>query len=210
MHPLVRQPRAAYATVPPTESERLPTSRFSGLVRKLSKRYTTPRQIPIFLLYNVTETFGAGGEAVGAHGAFGRSMGIAPFIFATYSDPGSVRSFPTIADVMALTHEIAETFKDPFPVTGMKGSENVNITPPWGHVGVYRSGCSSYFEVGDPLVGVTFRVNSNGFTYHPQDLAFYSWFFRTKSIGTGGSYSFRGTFKTAQRRCKSLSPKPMT
>lgn len=177
---------------------------FSGLVRRLSKKYASSRQIPIFVNYNLTETFGSGGLAVGAHGAFARSPGIQPFIFAAYSDAGSVPSFPSIADVMALTHEIAELLNDPFPISNPVGSTTVNLTPPWGHIGVYRYGCSRYFEVGDPLVGVTFDVNQNGFTYHPQDLAFYSWFFRTKSIGTGGLYSFQGTFKTAARRCKSL------
>lgn len=175
---------------------------FSGLVRSLSKKYTTSRQIPIFLIYNIVEAFGSGGLAVGAHGAFARATGIQPFIFATYSDAGSVPLFPSIADVMALTHEIAETFNDPFPVTGLIGSNSANLTPPWGHIGVYRSGCSNYLEVGDPLVGVTFDLTQNGFTYHPQDLAFYSWFFRTKSIGTGGLYSFEGTFKTVQSACK--------
>lgn len=178
---------------------------FSGLVRRLSRKYANSRQIPIFVNYNLMETFGSGGIAVGAHGAFVRSPGIQPFIFAAYSDAGSVPSFPSIADVMALTHEIAETLNDPFPIRSPVGSTTVNLTPPWGHIGVYRYGCSRYFEVGDPLVGVTFNVHRNGFTYHPQDLAFYSWFFRTKSIGAGGLYSFRGTFKTAARRCKGLA-----
>jgi hypothetical protein len=177
---------------------------FSGLLRRLSKKYASSRQIPIFVNYNLMETFGSGGLAVGAHGAFALSSGIQPFIFAAYSDAGSVPSFPSIADVMALTHEIAELLNDPFPISHPIGSTTVNLTPPWGHIGVYRYGCSSYFEVGDPLVGVTFDVNLNGFTYHPQDLAFYSWFFRTKSIGTGGLYSFQGTFKTVARRCKGL------
>ena len=174
---------------------------FSGLVRNLSKKYTTVRQIPIFLTYNLIETFGLGGVAIGAHSAFARSGGVQPFIFATYSDPGFLPSFPSIADIMALTHEIGETFNDPFPITG-SGSTSVNLSPPWGHIGVYSSGCSRYLEVGDPLVGVTFEAKLNGFTYHPQDLAFYSWFFRTKSIGTGGLYSFKGNFRTAQAACK--------
>ncbi len=40
-----------------------------------------------------------------------------------------------------------------------------------------------------------------GFTYHPQELAFFSWFFRTRSIGTGGKYSFKGTLTSTQRLC---------
>lgn len=177
---------------------------FSGLVRSLSEKYTTARQIPIFLLYNVLETFGSGGLAVGAHGAFTRTTGVQPFIFASYSDARSVPYFPSIADVMALMHEIAEVFNDPFPIRAAIGSPSANFTPAWGHVGVYASGCSRYFEVGDPLVGVTYNLKLNGFTYHPQDLAFYSWFFRTQAIGTGGLYSFHGTFKTFQPRCKAL------
>lgn len=38
----------------------------------------------------------------------------------------------------------------------------------------------------------------NGFTYHVQDLAFFSWFYRqSPSIGLGGVYSLFGTFKTS-------------
>jgi hypothetical protein len=38
-------------------------------------------------------------------------------------------------------------------------------------------------------------VGSNGFGYHLQELAFFSWFFRTPSIGAGACafYSDNGT-----------------
>jgi hypothetical protein len=36
----------------------------------------------------------------------------------------------------------------------------------------------------------------NGVTYHLQELAFYSWFFGTPSIGVGSVFSNNGTFAT--------------
>jgi hypothetical protein len=34
-----------------------------------------------------------------------------------------------------------------------------------------------------------------------QDLAFYDWFYRTQSHGTGGKFSFFGTFTGTQGTC---------
>jgi hypothetical protein len=36
----------------------------------------------------------------------------------------------------------------------------------------------------------------NGFTYHWQELAFFSWFFGAPSIGVNGWFSDNGTFMT--------------
>jgi hypothetical protein len=64
-------------------------------------------------------------------------------------------------------------------------------------------GCANYLEVGDPLSQSDYALKDGGFTYHPQELAFFSWFFRTKpSWGTGGKYSFKGTFTTTQPLCQ--------
>jgi len=50
-------------------------------------------------------------------------------------------------------------------------------------------------EVGDPLTGTNFKMKHGSFTYHPQELAFFSWFYRTRSVATEGKYSFEGTDK---------------
>jgi hypothetical protein len=56
--------------------------------------------------------------------------------------------------------------------------------------------------VGDPLSGKTFKDALGGFTYHPQELAFFSWFYhQTPSLGVNGWYSDQGTFKKFAASC---------
>jgi hypothetical protein len=89
-------------------------------------------------------------------------------------------------DTGILSHEVDEWMDDPF---------GDNPVPAWGHVG-QQSGCQNNLEVGDPLTGTEFPAvtMSNGFTYHLQELAFFSWFFGAPSIGVNGWYSDNGTF----------------
>ena len=76
-----------------------------------------------------------------------------------------------------------------------------NPTAPWGHIGQV-SGCQNNLEVGDPLSGTVFKVPFNGFNYHLQELAFFSWFFRqSPSIGINGWFSNGGTFTTPAKAC---------
>jgi len=85
-----------------------------------------------------------------------------------------------------MSHEVAEWMNDPF---------DNNPTPPWGHTGQV-SGCQDNLEVGDPLSGTEAPpiVMSNGFTYHLQELAFFSWFFNSHSVGIHHWFSNNGTF----------------
>jgi hypothetical protein len=65
-----------------------------------------------------------------------------------------------------------------------------NATPAWGKVGQVV-GCQGNLEVGDPLSGTLYP----SYTYHLQELAFFSWFFRQPSpFGAGGPFSNNGTF----------------
>ena len=54
----------------------------------------------------------------------------------------------------------------------------------------------SNLEVGDPLSGSEAPriVMPNGFTYHLQELAFFSWFYQARSLGVHGWFSDNGTF----------------
>ena len=91
-----------------------------------------------------------------------------------------------------MSHEVGEWQNDP---------DTINPTPAWGHIGQV-SGCQSNLEVGDPLSGTTFNDALGGFTYHPQELAFFSWFYHQKpSLGVNGWYSDQGTFKTFAKAC---------
>jgi hypothetical protein len=94
------------------------------------------------------------------------------------------------ADVTALSHEIAETFNDPFVV-----SDGVhNLTPWWLSP---NGNCQNDLEVGDVIEGLpdaTFPVTINGFTYHPQNEALLQWFqFQIPSDALAGSYSYPNT-----------------
>jgi hypothetical protein len=99
-------------------------------------------------------------------------------------------------DVSTLAHEMGEAVDDPL---------GNNPTPIWGNIGQVQNGtnnaCQNNFEVGDPLSpgfpGSPPQVTvlgGNGFLYHLQDLAFFSWFYGTPSIGSGGKFSAFGNF----------------
>jgi hypothetical protein len=90
-------------------------------------------------------------------------------------------------DISALSHEVGEWLDDP---------ATTNVAPSWGHIGQV-SGCQADVEVGDPLTGTAAPVVAlNGFNYHLQELAFFSWFFRqSPSLGAGSVYSSNSTFK---------------
>jgi len=156
-----------------------------GLINQFAKT----NQLPIVAAYNVVETSG-GCCIIGYHNAYGRAGGTQTYATGAYTDAGIFRS-AGIADIHAWTHELGEWANDPFINNG---------TPAWGHVGQV-SGCQNNFEVGDPLTGTPFHIWFRGFHYHPQELAFFSWFFRTPSIGTDHLYSYKGTFQAAQGAC---------
>ncbi len=101
-------------------------------------------------------------------------------------------AFSGSGDISALSHEVGEWMDDP---------NGVNPTKPWGNIGQV-SGCQNNLEVGDPLSGTVFSDTLNGKTYHPQELAFYSWFFhQSPSQGINGWYSDGGSFTTAAAPC---------
>ena len=145
---------------------------------------------PIFLLYNAVMSDGdptnlANCCILGYHGT-GNSDSTA-----TYSpmDFDSTGLFGVSGlDIATATHEVAESMDDPF---------GNNPTPPWGHTGQV-AGCQGNLENGDPLSGTEAPriVMPNGFTYHLQELAFFSWFYSARSIGVNGWFSDNGTFLT--------------
>jgi hypothetical protein len=146
-----------------------------------------PTVLPQALFYNVFLTSG-GCCILGYHSAFGSPA--QTYSVASYSDPG-IFSVP-IEDVHALSHEVGEWMDDPLVN---------NATPPW--TGGQAAGtCQANLEVGDPLTGTAFPVTLTGKTYHPQEMVFFSWFFRQKpSIGVNKWYSFNKTLTTAPPIC---------
>jgi hypothetical protein len=151
-------------------------------------------QFPFFVTYNAVMSEGPANNTayccvLGYHNALGspgQTYGIAEF------EGRDQTVFSGVSDVAAASHEVNEWINDP--------SGN-NPTPAWGNVGQV-SGCQSNFEVGDPLSGTLMpTVSANGFNYHLQELAFYSWFYGGTSLGAGGKYSSNGTFQGAAKLC---------
>jgi hypothetical protein len=107
---------------------------------------------------------------------------------------GSGAVFTGVSDTAVLAHEIGEWANNP------SGLNSVN--PTWGGIGQVVT-CQNNFEVGDPLSGTEApAISFNGFTYHFQELAFFSWFYRdSPSQGAGGVYSSNGTFKGFAKAC---------
>jgi hypothetical protein len=143
----------------------------------------------LFQVHNVVFTANSGTECciLGYHNAFGSP--VKTYGTADYDDTGFFTDAP---DIAVTTHEVAEWMDDPL---------TNNPTKPWGNIGQV-TGCQSNLEVGDPLSGTTFAVPLNGFRYHAQELAFFSWFYHQHpSIGINGWYSDQGTFTRPAAAC---------
>ncbi len=160
----------------------------STVLPALAKEGVSPSNFPVFPLYNVVQSVGTPGFddccVIGYHGTTG-------YPIQTYSpvdfDSTGLFGFDFM-NTYAASHEVAEWVNDPF---------GDNPTPPWGHVGQV-GGCQNNLEVGDPLTGTeSIRIDMpNHFTYHLQELAFFSWFYGAPSIGINGWYSDNDTFTT--------------
>lgn len=100
-------------------------------------------------------------------------------------------------DVKTASHEIAEWMNDPLLT---------NSTPSWGHIGEDQNNCGVKLEVGDPVNGISMPlINTSGYDYHVQELAFFSWFYNAKlegSLGAGGMFSGNGKFTGPSKICK--------
>ena len=162
----------------------------STVIPELAAQGISPANFPIFLVHNVvwaSPPIKNLGDCciIGYHGFTGLPI-------QTYSpmDFDSTGLFPpAIEDTGVMAHEVGEWMNDPF---------GDNPTPPWGNVGQVFGFCQNNLEVGDPLTGTGAPpiVMSNGFTYHLQELAFFSWFFGAPSVGIHGWFSDNATFLT--------------
>ncbi len=105
--------------------------------------------------------------------------------FSSWISPGLFSD--GVEDITAISHELAETFHDPFVV-----SDSVyNLTPWW----VSPNGnCQDDLEVGDAVEGLpldVYPIGMNGRAYHPQNVALLQWFaFESPSSALGGAYSY--------------------
>jgi len=162
------------------------------LARLSAKGVIGPNELPILLMpstvFAVQSTSPIQNCCIlGYHGAYLDVNGN----IQTYSpvDFDSTGAFgPAVADTTVMSHEVAEWANDPY------GS---NPTPLWGHIGQV-GGCQGNFEVGDPLTGTNLPAitMANGFSYHLQELAFFSWYYGAPSLAANGWFSDNNTFTT--------------
>ncbi len=163
------------------------------VVSELTKlKGINPSTFPMFMIYNTGMSIGDPDNINNCCAGGYHSINPAgPLTFQTYSpfDFDVSGLFVVSAnDTAILSHEAAEWVNDPYIING---------TPAWGHTGQVV-GCQNNLEVGDPLTGTEAPriVMPNGFTYHLQELAFFSWFFGNPSLGIHGWDSNNGTFLT--------------
>ena len=165
-----------------------------GIISSLATQGVGPTTLPLFLFYNVVLSQGTPSLMgncciLGYHGAYNSPVQTySPFDFDTTG------IFSGTTDVSVMSHEVGEWMDDPM---------GTNLSPPWGNIGQV-SGCQNNLEVGDPLCGSLFPPVKmpNGYSYNPQELAFFSWYYGQKpSIGAGGVYSDNGTFKGFAKAC---------
>ena len=167
------------------------------VIPSLASKGVSPSTVPIFVLHNFAEFTGTRPTSttcciLGYHNAVSAAGGIQSYGLGMYDNS---RAFTTSHDISVLSHEVGEWQNDPYP------SKTNNQTPSWGHTGQV-SGCQHNFEVGDPLSNTTFADTFGGFTYHPQELAFFSWFYhQSPTLGVNGWYSDQGKFKTFAANC---------
>jgi hypothetical protein len=106
-------------------------------------------------------------------------------------------------DITPWSHEMAETFNDPF---------DNNLTPWWESVDPFTGAgnCQNDLEVGDVIevldsLNPVSTIPGKGLTYHPQNMALFPWFaFELPSPAHLGAYSFPD-----ETTLMSLSPGPL-
>jgi hypothetical protein len=169
------------------------------LANQISTTSWSTKTVAVVLLTNVFQTESGSCCVLGYHGGYTASNGALQTYSVTAMSNSGIFSAAGIQDIHATSHEFGELINDP---------SGGNATPLWGHIGQV-SGCQGNLEVGDPLTGTVFGAPGGGngitlgsYTYHPQELVYYSWFSRdSPSLGAAGKYSMSGTFTKAQGVC---------
>lgn len=191
----VAYPSAAFGGCPTGTEAIIDLAQFeptivNTILPALASQGVNPGTFPIFLVHNTVECEGTGcatfspGTACCVLGFHSSVNGAQTFSPSDY-DTSNIFVSP-VPDVSIMSHEVGEWMNDPF---------GHNPVPKWGHVG-QQSGCQGNLEVGDPLSGSLAPpiAMPNGFTYHMQELAFFSWFYGAPSIGVNGWFSNNATF----------------
>jgi hypothetical protein len=146
---------------------------------KIKEPCIGPNVLPFFITENVYLTEFSECCIGGYHSANGGAPSGQTYGFTTLVQDASVPVFSE--DVGAAAHEVGEWIMDPF-------TTNASPCP-----------SNSILEIGDPLETEThpeefgdWPYTVNGFTYHPQDLVFLSWFGQTPSTAVNSWHTFQG------------------
>jgi hypothetical protein len=169
----------------------------SVLMPVLASRGFGSGDFPLFVLSNVVEydTTPTNCCILGYHNAFTNPADGGTTTYGTAMYDNTHNAFKGVKDISVLSHEVAEWMDDPL-VNGVD-----NNTLPWGKVGQV-TGCQTNLEVGDPLSGSLQTTRLGGKTWHPQELAFFSWFYhQSPSTGVNRWYSSNGTFRSPAKAC---------
>src|SRR5215469_1875293 len=167
-----------------------------SIIPALASQGVNPTSFPIFLVYNVVWASPVTNLntccILGYHSVTGFTLPIQTYSPSELDSTGlftdASGSTEVFLDTATVSHEVDEWMDDPFII---------NTVTPWGNIG-QQGGCTNILEVGDPLSATASPpiVMPNGFTYHLQELAFFSWFFGPPSTGIHGWFSDNGTFLT--------------
>lgn len=138
-----------------------------------------PNVLPLFITENVYLT--SGGCCIGGyHSANSGAPGGQTYSYSTQIQQAPVPVFSQ--DVGALAHEVGEWLMDPF-------TQNASPCPSNG-----------ILEIGDPLETETgvhdfgdWPYTISGFTFHPQDLVFITWFGAPPSTSVNNWVTFQGS-----------------
>ena len=159
---------------------------------------TAAKTFPLFVTNNVVEDENGDPTDCCILGFHDTMTNAGNFQFYGIADYDNSGDFGTTEDTAGMSHEIAEAINDP---------NTANPTKPWGNVGQDIGTCQDNLEVGDPLSGTVFTDTLNGYTYHLQELAFFSWFYHSSpSLGVNGWYSDQDTFTTSAAACPPGGP----
>ncbi len=167
----------------------IPVSCMDSVVQQyVSAQQITADTLPIFVTYNMIFLPSPTTTWLGYHNVRGGQT----YAVASYNDPSFNLFGYDSSDIAVLSHEIGEWMDNPL---------GVNKVPAWGNMGI-QQGCNTDLEVGDPLSGNSFPMPTATFTYHVQELAYFSWFARNiPSLALNGRYSSQGTFLTPAAPC---------
>ena len=170
---------------------------FNAVVEQIGARHFTTDAVNIVLLPNTfifnLQDGPQGSLVLGFHTiVFDPTVTPIPVwttVFASWISPGLFGA--GIEDVTALSHEISETFNNPFLI---------NSVPAWQFPG-FPGTCQDDLEVGDPIealanqtVPVRIEEGRRSFVYHPQTEALLQWFEEAvPSDAIHGAYSYPDT-----------------